>query len=42
MERRTLTFQLEGTDLKWNIPVQVCDCEEDTTARPAESVMRIQ
>jgi len=28
MERRNLTFQLDGTDVQWTIQVQVCDCED--------------
>jgi len=28
MQRRNLTFQLDGTDVQWTIPVQICDCED--------------
>ena len=28
MQRRNLTFQLDGTDVQWTIQVQVCDCED--------------
>jgi hypothetical protein len=28
MERRNLTFHLDGSDVQWTIEVQVCDCED--------------
>jgi hypothetical protein len=46
MERRNLTFHLDGSDVQWTIEVQVCDCEDksvkDRTVPPANRGKRVQ